>query len=131
MFKFPYTSMIYWTPCLLLGAFFAINKKMVGGIVKQLMPSSNYIIEGVILVWFIVLIYFNIWEFQRVNNMFYYAYRIFSVLVVALFLLKSTFLPRHVVERIAPITFLIYCVHFPIKELLWGIFNHLCGGATS
>lgn len=27
LFKFPYTSMIYWTPCLLLGAFFAINKK--------------------------------------------------------------------------------------------------------
>ena len=128
LFNFPYTSMLYWTPCLLLGAFLAVNKKMVGGIVKQLMPSSNYIIEGVILVWFIVLIYFNIWEFQRVNNMFYYAYRIFSVLVVALFLLKRTFLPRYVVERIAPITFFIYCVHFPIKELLWGIFNHLWGG---
>lgn len=127
LFNFPYTSMLYWTPCLLLGAFLAVNKKMVVGIVKQLMPSSNYIIEGVILVWFIVLIYFNIWAFQRVNNMFYYAYRIFSVLVVALFLLKCTFLPRYVVERIAPITFLIYCVHFPIKELLWGFFNHLWG----
>mgnify|MGYP002707749654 FL=1 len=82
LFSFPYTSMLYWTPCLLLGAFLAINKKMLGGIVKQLMPSSYYIIKGVILVWIIVLIYFNIWAFQRGNNMFYYAYRIFSVLIV-------------------------------------------------
>lgn len=128
LFKFPYTSMVFWTPCLLLGAFFAINKKNVGSIVKHLIPCSNYVIGGVILVWFVVLLLFNIWSFQRNNNMFYYAYRIFSVLVVSLFLLKGTFLPRYVVERIAPITFFIYCVHFPIKELLWGIFNHLWGG---
>lgn len=128
LYRLPYASMLFWTPCLILGTWLAIYYKEVTNIYETYLKQSSYTFWMIIFLVILFEVYINLNPITRNANLVYCYYRIISPFVVAYLFTKTALIPHKLVTSLAPMAFFIYAIHFPIKEVLSGVAVKLGGG---
>lgn len=117
----PYSSPFFWVPCMVLGCFASIHYNSI----KLCYMKYKYLFSGKNTI-FIFMLFFSIATllFFSIENgsssTIYYCYRILCPLFIFVLYTNYSVIPSKIAKKLAPYTFLIYCIHFPIIEIFKG-----------
>lgn len=114
-FLFPYTSVFYWLPCLLLGCFIAVYEGDVIAFVRKL---SGYRWLVFFFLCYLFLFTYILKDEDVFSSLVYYIFRMSApYFAICIYAICDNLLPQSFVKMVHPYTFPIYCLHVVFVNL--------------
>ena len=123
-----YFSILYWTPCLVLGCYCALFE--VRCLSNKISDKWKWLVVTCFLM-FLAFVYFCLQDAAD-SSLLYYFYRMSApVWILLLYTVFDNLLPHRLVMSVAPFTFFIFCSHTffinIVNALVQGICTLPCG----